>query len=395
MGSDAFFVGIAIMQVITGSLNTIFVKLADEEKSKDSSGEMAWFVHPFLQAASMFVGEMMMMVVYFIYSAITSRKTEEAPVAEGTVKFRNPRHGYLFLIPAMCDMIATSTMYFGLTWTTASSFQIYRGSLIIFTGLLTVMWLRKRLEWFKWVGMFAILGGLAITGVADLKAPKECYSSYVTNVSSVDTLYIGAENFSSTLTTDDANCADSGGNGKAILGNLLIVAAQVVMAFQGVYEEKILVHYDVNPLLAVGWEGFFGFSVLSILLVAFGYWNVGLDSPFHHGPNGYFEDALDGFTQLGNNSMLLTWFICTMISIGFFNFAGMLVTKKMSATQRTVLDAVRTAVVWIFFLIYGTELFTTTSLLIKITGFLVVVTGVFLFNNILFVPLTKKLLKKK
>ena len=72
----------------------------------------------------MFVGEMMMMVVYFIYSAITSRKKEEAPVAEGTVKFRNPRHGYLFLIPAMCDMIATSTMYFGLTWTTASSFQV-------------------------------------------------------------------------------------------------------------------------------------------------------------------------------------------------------------------------------------------------------------------------------
>ena len=113
------------------------------------------------------------------------------------------------------------------------------------------------------------------------------------------------------------------------------------MAFQGVYEEKILVHYDVNPLLAVGWEGFFGFSVLSVLLVVFGYWKVGLDSPFHHGPNGYFEDAIDGFTQLGNNNMLLTWFICTMISIGFFNFAGMLVTKKMSATQRTVLDAVR------------------------------------------------------
>ena len=75
--------------------------------------------------------------------------------------------------------------------------------------------------------MFAILGGLAITGVADLKAPKQCFSSNVTNVSSVNSLYIGAENFSSTLTTDDANCADSGGNSKAILGNLLIVAAQV------------------------------------------------------------------------------------------------------------------------------------------------------------------------
>ena len=55
MGSDAFFVGIAIMQVLTGSLNTIFVKLADEEKSKDSEGEIAWFVHPFLQVRVTFL----------------------------------------------------------------------------------------------------------------------------------------------------------------------------------------------------------------------------------------------------------------------------------------------------------------------------------------------------
>jgi hypothetical protein len=112
------------------------------------------------------------------------------------------------------------------------------------------------------------------------------------------------------------------------------------MAFQGVYEEKILVNYDVNPLLAVGWEGLFGFSMLSILLVPFGYWKVG--DYWSHGPNGYFEDALDAFAQLRNNgNNVLIWFICTIFSIGFFNFAGMLVTKKMSATTRTVLDSVR------------------------------------------------------
>ena len=111
------------------------------------------------------------------------------------------------------------------------------------------------------------------------------------------------------------------------------------MAFQGVYEEKILINYDVNPLLAVGWEGIFGFSMLSILLIPFGYWKVG--PAWSHGPNGYFEDALDGFTQLGNNSSLLAYFLCTKLSIGFFNFAGMLVTKKMSATARTVLGSVR------------------------------------------------------
>ena len=36
---------------------------------------------------------------------------------------------------------------------------------------------------------------------------------------------------------------------------------------QGVYEEKVLEQYDVHPMLAVAWEGTWGFSVLSILLV--------------------------------------------------------------------------------------------------------------------------------
>lgn len=35
-----------------------------------------------------------------------------------------------------------------------------------------------------------------------------------------------------------------------------------------------------------------------------------------------------------------------MISIAFFNFAGVSVTKELSATTRTVLDSVRTLVIW-------------------------------------------------
>ena len=70
----------------------------------------------------MFLGEMCCMLVYFLYTAIKKEKAEDS--VEGVIKFQNPRHGYLFFIPAMCDMVATSMMYVGLTWTTASSFQV-------------------------------------------------------------------------------------------------------------------------------------------------------------------------------------------------------------------------------------------------------------------------------
>ena len=41
----------------------------------------------------------------------------------------------IFLPPALCDMTATSVQYIGLTLTYASSFQMLRGAVIIFTGI--------------------------------------------------------------------------------------------------------------------------------------------------------------------------------------------------------------------------------------------------------------------
>ena len=45
------------------------------------------------------------------------------------------------------------------------------------------------------------------------------------------------------------------------------IVFQIVVAFQGTYEEKLLKKYSVAPILAMGLEGFFGFTILSCLLV--------------------------------------------------------------------------------------------------------------------------------
>jgi hypothetical protein len=47
----------------------------------------------------------------------------------------------------------------------------------------------------------------------------------------------------------------------------------------------------------------------------------------------------------------------TIISIAFFNFAGISVTKEISATTRMVLDSVRTIVIWMFSIIVGWQQF--------------------------------------
>ena len=75
--------------------------------------------------------------------------------------------------------------------------------------------------------------------------------------------------------------------------------------------------------------------VLTILLVPFGYIDTGSKLWGHSPEEPYvLEDSIDGLTQLGNNWQLLFAFCGTIVSIAFFNFSGISVTKEMSATTR-------------------------------------------------------------
>lgn len=73
----------------------------------------------------------------------------------------------LLAIPAVCDMIATSVMYIGLNMTYASSFQMLRGSVIVFTGLLSVGFLNKKLGSREWTGISLVILGLMLVGLSD------------------------------------------------------------------------------------------------------------------------------------------------------------------------------------------------------------------------------------
>ena len=75
----------------------------------------------------------------------------------------------------------------------------------------------------------------------------------------------------------------------------------------------------------------------------------------------------------------------TIISISFFNFAGISVTKQISATTRTVLDSIRTFVIWIFSLTIGWEKLSKRTF-IQLTGFTVLMIGMFLYNNVFIRP---------
>ena len=105
------------------------------------------------------LGEMLCMLAFLVYSRLSSD-----PIQDDS----GPRPNmFLFLPPALCDVIATSMMYIGLTLTSASQFQMLRGSIMIFVGILSKLFLKKQLEWFRWFGMLVIFIGIVMVGAAD------------------------------------------------------------------------------------------------------------------------------------------------------------------------------------------------------------------------------------
>lgn len=180
-------------------------------------------------------------------------------------------------------MTATSCMYVGLTMTYASVFQMLRGSVVIFTGILSVVFLKRKLYVFHWLGMICVLIGATLVGVASVMDS----GSNATHVAHPPS--------------------------NPLVGDILIVGAQIIVAVQMVVEEKLVVGKNVPALQAVGWEGFWGFLVLSCLLVAM-YYMPALDglsdgpklsdtdnATSYPGAGEHFENSVDAFMMMGQN----------------------------------------------------------------------------------------------
>lgn len=340
---------LAFIMVLTGSINTLSTKWADTMKASHSNGEEDNFNHPFFQADGMFLGEILCMLTFYILRCISRRQRQEQVEMSPSSQEAGQFPKYIFFVPAMCDMLATSTMYLGLTLTYASSFQMLRGAVIVFTGLLSVAFLGRKLRYYHWMGIFIVIAGLVVVGVSDFLG-NTAESEYTLN--------------------------------GIITGDLLIIAAQIVTASQMVIEEKFVTRYNVPALLAVGWEGTFGFLVLSILLIPMYWIPAGI---FSGNPRGVLEDVPDAFYQMGSNPVLIAAVLGNIISIAFFNFAGVSVTKELTATTRMVLDSVRTLVIWLFSLAVGWQDFQY----LQPIGFTILVIGMFIYNDLVFLPFAR------
>ena len=304
----------------------------------------------------MFMGEALCFVAFKVWY-LWRQFTKQDMCIFGDQKF-NP---IVWAIPAICDLFGTSIMYVGLTWTYAASFQMLRGSVIIFTGLLSYAFLGNKLKIHHWVGMIAviIIIGLVVVGIGD----------YV---------YF--------------NGGGSGLDKNTVLaGDLLIVLAQIITAVQMTVQEKILRRYKIQPLQGVGLEDIFGFSTLTILLIPMYFipWHLPQSSSSWQERKS-FEDTIDAFNQWGYSRQVLIASLGLVFSIAFFNFAGLTVTETMNATTRMVLDTLRSIIIWVISLGVGWQKFE----LLQPVGYVILLAGIWIYYDVIIMPMARFIVKQ-
>lgn len=291
-------------------------------------------------------------------------------------KDRLPLRGWrvaLLGLPACCDIVGTTFMNAGLLFVAASIYQMTRGALVLFVGVFSVLFLKHRLMLYQWSALVLVVLGVAVVGLAGAISPAP---APVEKPEHRLTPQNGAALFVR-IATSVSTSVDKGAL-LAVVGVLMTALAQIFTATQFVLEEYILHKYTMEPLKLVAWEGLFGFSVTVIASLIL-YAAVGR-TPQGHG--GYF-DAATGWQQVLDNRTVAVTSVLIMFSIGGFNYFGLAVTRSVSSTARSTIDTCRTLFIWIVSLGLGWETFKW----LQVIGFVLMVYGTFLFNDIVQPPL--------
>ncbi|KAJ3159731.1 hypothetical protein HDU86_001381 [Geranomyces michiganensis] len=377
--------------LLSGTLNTILNKLQDNtcvgNCDAPDGKNRRHFEQPLWQTVNMFIGEALCLLVYFVGVRVEKHRERVAgvPVAHpedtGVAVPDDPstetspligpssvnpneieedlaelpltgNRNLLLWLPTLCDMTATTLMNVGLIHVSASIYQMLRGSVVLFTGTLSVIFLHRRHPVYRWFALCCVFAGVAIVGLSTIVDPAPLPDEKTT--SDVGELADG----------EDEAARSS------FIGVMLVVLAQTFTASQFVIEEKILSKYHVPAIRAVGLEGLFGLITTGALMPISYFW-------FGKGTGNFFDLPV-GYSEIVNNPQVLWSGFGIIFSIAFFNWFGLSVTRSISATSRSTIDTCRTIFIWMISLALGWEHFRW----LQVLGFLVLLYGTFLFNDV-------------
>jgi len=378
--------------ILTGACNSLWSKYQDmqcvENCDDPDPKRHVLYEQPVWQTLQMFLGEMLcfLPVLYTTLAARLRTSFVQLPddPSDDTLDdlSESPkilperltgRRILLLWLPALCDLAGTTLMNVGLLYTPVSIYQMTRGALVLFVGILSVLFLHRKLYLYQWLSLLTVMAGVSLVGFSGSLIKDTLQPIAPSLVGLLDS--IPATGPSANEPSDPPEAT------KVVIGVFFILFAQIFTATQFVVEEKILGRYSVPPLLAVGYEGLFG-TISILLLMPL----LPLIKPPPSSPAAPWFDLIRGWHQLVDTPSVLFSGVVIACSIALFNYFGLSVTKYVSATARSLTDTCRTLAIWIVSLLLGWEMLMWPISLLQVVGFGLLVYGTFLFNNLVQPP---------
>jgi drug/metabolite transporter (DMT)-like permease len=360
--------------LLFGSLNTITTKIQFTMKSTglcDDDGER--FRKPWFGTFNMFAGMMLALVAQRLFSLLCRRRKtsmeasllDQSPVpdfsspgadlniSEATLSYR--QKVFFVCIPSAFDLVATGLSQVGMLFLPASVWQMLRGCEIVFAAMLAVTCLKREMFAFNWLGLFLCIIGVTLVSLSNIWGGS-------------------AE-------------PGIGDKSQLILGMTMVVLGQVVQAAQVIAEEWLLKDVDLPEVEIIGYEGMWGLILMIVIAFPVLWLLKGSDC-------GHMEDPFDSLAMIYNSPKLLGMVLLYIFSCATYNVTGIAVTGSLSAVHRTMLEASRTSLIWVFGLtvhyyvddksLFG-ETWTPYSWL-QLLGFVVLMVGQSVYGEMLKVP---------
>ena len=255
----------------------------------------------------------------------------------------------LVAIPSALDMVSTVMSVFGSPWISLSLAFIFKGARVVFSALLTVVLLKRRLYAFHWTGVVLCIAGLIVAA-------------------------------SSQLFTEPSS----------FVGVLLVLGSEMFKGMRIVVEERFMKMNKIDPCFLVGIEGLYGSLVFSVTLLIVWLAIGGSDG-------GSFENLQDTIFRISNSPGLIALFCVYPFVTLVTSVVSAVVTKNLSAVHNGLISVLRVGILWFIELIlfytlagnpFGKQLgepWTKYSPL-KLVGFLIVLFSTLLYDEDIRIP---------
>lgn len=319
MSTYSTVIGPIVGSLLAGSFAGVSSKVMYGIKATGTCGNHE-FQKPFFTVLAMFIGEYLCIVALRFYQWFIKNRNEQTQslLADGEEEPKKPAL-WVYCVLSCFDLSSTALNSVGLIWVDASSNQMLRGSMVVFTALFAYLMLGAKVNRKQITGILIVVFGLVLVGVCGFLRVK-----------------YGHDN-------DDGNAKVS--PLLVFVGMLLILGGSAGNSIQNVLEQKLLQGTaDVHPAEVVGYEGLFGTLLSSFILLPIVAHIPGSDC-------GVAEDTLDTLKMISDNGMVAFLIIGFCLSLSVMNFCLMEIAKVLTAVHRQLINACRTVLVW------GTSIF--------------------------------------